>query len=67
MDISSWIFVRLYTLGMWAKASSSLLRADSQPMPSVIQTNSNPGTAFILGASSEYERATSFSFEPPPV
>ena len=52
---------------MWAKASSSLLRADSQPMPSVIQTNSKPETAFIFGASSEYERATSLSLEPPPV
>lgn len=59
--------VRLYTLGMIPYASCNLFFAEFQPIPSVIQTNSNPSTEFTFGAISEYERATSFSFEPPPL
>ena len=39
-SINSVIFVRLYTLGIVLYASSSLLRADTHPTPSVIHTNS---------------------------
>lgn len=50
---------------MIVKASCSLFLALFHPMPSVIQTNSNPGTELIFGAMSEYERATSLSLDPP--
>ena len=41
------------TEGITLYASCNLFFADFHPIPSVIQTNSNPGTALIFGAISE--------------